>query len=41
MDWVWVSGIGVAALGALAVISWFVVQLLAEVDAEGIDLADA
>jgi hypothetical protein len=41
MDWVWASGFGVAALGVLAVISWLVVELLAEVDAERIDLADS
>jgi|GEM_PF-6859459 len=41
MDWIWASGIGVVVLAALAVVSWFAVQLLDEVDAEATDLADS
>lgn len=41
MDWEWASVIGVAGLAFFAGISWLVVQLLAEVDEERIDLAES
>lgn len=41
MDWVWASGIGVAGLLFFAGISWLMVELLAEVDEERIDVADS
>jgi hypothetical protein len=41
MDWVWASGIGLAALSLLALMAWAAVELFAEVGEERLDAADS
>jgi len=40
MDWVWASGIGLAALSLLALMAWGAIELFAEVGEERLDAAD-